>query len=132
MLKKGTGFFKLSEVPDSVSKIIHYQEFVKKLGGNKGHATEAKDSERLVFGFDTESIGEFLPKEQVLQKPYMGIVLGSSWESKDWTVAGYRSFLERAIASFEENFVLLGDSSHKTRASEICDGMMERHFLILL
>jgi len=85
-------------------KLDHYLQFITYLGGSL--------SERLDFGLSKIGNG-YLPSElrTPLTRPYIVIVMGSSWISKDWTYEGYRGLTKSILDSGNYGVVLVGDGS---------------------
>lgn len=106
--KEGNWLFNtdyVEERGEDSPKIDVYQLFADKLGA------PAKSS--LTFGLEglNASILSVSIKEKT-SGPYFGLVLGSSWDSKDWPVAGYQQLILRILSEFKMTLiVLLGDSS---------------------
>ncbi|MCI5065555.1 glycosyltransferase family 9 protein [bacterium] len=102
------------------SKVFHYRAFVEKLleGEDSGVREQlaglperfALDRERAQHAFQERCHALSLPLSP--EQRYVVAVLGSSWESKDWTLEGYaqtlRLFLRRNPT---HQILLLGDSS---------------------
>jgi ADP-heptose:LPS heptosyltransferase len=63
------------------------------------------------------SIGGEWPK--TLERPYIGVILGSSRYSKDWPIEGYQGLLERFSVPGVETVVLLGDGSKVEMARQL-------------
>jgi heptosyltransferase-1 len=72
---------------ETISKVDHYQTFLKPLG--------LPVPERLSSGLESITLeGIEAPwAEQLRKEPYVGFILGSSWDSKDWPVEGYEGLL---------------------------------------
>lgn len=87
---------------ESLTKILHYRFFLEQLG--------IEDTQTPVFS--TVDPGKYseLPSNPVV------IVLGSSWESKDWFLTGYRELLQFLFEDSEEAAVLVGDGKQVSNA----------------
>ncbi len=72
---------------EAISKIEHYHTFLKPLG--------LPQPERLSSGLEGITLEGVTASwaEQLRIEPYVGFILGSSWESKDWPVEGYEGLL---------------------------------------
>ncbi|MFN4895102.1 MAG: glycosyltransferase family 9 protein [Pseudomonadota bacterium] len=72
---------------EAISKIEHYHTFLKPLG--------LPQPERLSSGLEGITLEGVTASwaEQLRREPYVGFILGSSWESKDWPVEGYEGLL---------------------------------------
>lgn len=102
--KEGNWLFNTSYVPqrgESVPKIDHYLSFLSALG--------------LEIPKQISSGLEYITLDSVtsswihdLHSPYVAMILGSSWDSKDWPEAGYRELLSKMTSG---GVVLLSDST---------------------
>jgi len=97
---------------DSSSKIDHYLSFVTAAGVTPPHVVDAGLSHITLASIG----GEWAA---ALQRPYMGVILGSSRYSKDWPVEGYQGLLERFSVPGVETVVLLGDASKVEMARQL-------------
>jgi len=97
---------------DSASKIDHYLSFVRALGFTPPDTVDAGLSHITLA-----SIGGEWPK--TLERPYIGVILGSSRYSKDWPIEGYQGLLERFSVPGVETVVLLGDGSKVEMARQL-------------
>jgi heptosyltransferase I len=74
----------------------------------------------LDFGLDRLLSPERLPPEVRDESAAMlGVVMGSSWRSKDWTVDGYIDFSRRALEATACRLVLLGGAGHRSVAERV-------------
>jgi ADP-heptose:LPS heptosyltransferase len=89
--------FHIEERDDSLTKILHYQLFLEMLG--------ATTPEKLTFGSFN------LPEQSFVSGDGVGVLLGSSWESKDWMPQGYSQLVEELLEQTHLTVVLLGDQS---------------------
>jgi lipopolysaccharide heptosyltransferase I len=113
--KEGNWFFNTEYIEsrgDGSSKIDHYLSFVTALGLPLPEGVDAGLSHITL-----ESIGG--EWATTLQRPYAGIILGSSRYSKDWPIEGYQGLLERFNAPGIETVVLLGDGSKVEMAKHL-------------
>ena len=93
-------------------KLEHYLQFISYLGGSL--------SKRPDFGLS--SVGADDPPDGLrshLPSPYIVIVMGSSWLSKDWTYEGYRGLTQAILARGEYGVVLVGDGSQTVPAGRL-------------
>jgi ADP-heptose:LPS heptosyltransferase len=97
---------------DSASKIEHYVSFLKVLGFPVPATVDAGLSHITL-----QSIGK--EWSSTLERPYLGIILGSSRYSKDWPEEGYQGLLERCQVAGIEMAVLLGDRSKLEMAARL-------------
>lgn len=114
--KEGNWLFNSEHIcarDSAYSKILHYHDFLAPLGINW--------SGQISFGFEAKgrSLQEApdLPDNSV---PRIGLVLGSSWESKDWTSSGYRDLLDQ-LKHRQIEILLLGDKSQVTLAEQLLE-----------
>lgn len=100
-------------VSEELSKVTHYQYFLKKIGITTNH--------KIDFGLENlEKPSTFDQKfGQLLAFEYVGVVLGSTWETKDWLEQGYLDLIIKFLAETKLNLVLLGDRSKQKMAQNI-------------
>ncbi|MEN9845192.1 MAG: lipopolysaccharide heptosyltransferase [Pseudomonadota bacterium] len=113
--KEGNWFFNTEYIEsrgDGASKIDHYLSFVAALGFSVPERVDAGLSHITL-----DSVGG--DWATTLQRPYIGIVLGSSRYSKDWPLEGYQGLLERCTVPGVETVVLLGDRSKVEMAQQL-------------
>ena len=102
--------------PGGLSKIELYIRFVRHLG------LPAPDS--LDFGFSSLGLDSVRPEiQRLLGGPFIAVVMGSSWKSKDWVVEGYRQLVADILASGDMGVVLLGDRSQIAAAERLADSI---------
>ncbi len=99
------------------SKLRHYLQFAAAMG--------IETASPLNFGLDalarTTAPECWAPG---LKRPYIVVVMGSSWETKNWHADGYQQLLARILARFPLGVVLTGDHSQQPTARRIsaaCD-----------
>ena len=83
---------------EDLSKLSHYLKFTERLG--------LPDPVNLDFGFDGLDV-------------FIAVVMGSSWETKDWYFEGYRQIVEHILTVRKLHVVLLGDSFQKPAAQRL-------------
>jgi len=99
--------------PESVSKITNYQAFIKAIGG-----TPFSSSGPFTFGLESFEGGRY--PDLPAQANYIGVVLGSSWPSKDIPKSTYLVLLQRLLEDFPNFSILLfGDKTHVSLAQAI-------------
>ena len=112
--KEFNWLFNNQQIPffsDELSKLQHYLKFLEYLG--------VPTDNQIDFG-----LAELRPNEgskQLLTElggSYVGVVLGSTWESKNWLVDGYIGLVKKIIAN-GYRAVLLGTSEDSAAAQEI-------------
>jgi lipopolysaccharide heptosyltransferase II len=55
-----------------------------------------------------------------INKPCIAVVMGSSWESKNWFFEGYDRLVTNILSSMKRTVVLLGDNSQVSSARKLC------------
>jgi lipopolysaccharide heptosyltransferase I len=97
----------IAEHGERISKIEHYNLFLEKVGISKPEA--------LRSGLEGIKLSESAEWAKALVSPYVALVLGSSWDSKDWPEEGYRELIAqlREQRRGSEQVVLLGDKSKR-------------------
>jgi lipopolysaccharide heptosyltransferase II len=94
-------------------KLHHYLKFTEYL--------ELPKPASLDFGFSSFNEKSNLPDIVAkLNKPFIAVVMGSSWESKDWFFEGYYGLVKNILTSMEWPIVLLGDGSQVSSATKLC------------
>jgi len=93
-------------------KLEHYLHFISYLGGSL--------SENPDFGLSTLG-DDCLPDGLTSRRPapYVVIVMGSSWISKDWTYEGYQGLTQGILARGDYGVVLVGDGSQTGPAERL-------------
>ena len=101
---------------EDLSKLSHYLKFTEQLG-----LPEPAD---LDFGFDPFDVSKMAPSAVVeIQDLFVAVVMGSSWETKDWYFEGYCQIVEHILTVQKLHVVLLGDSSQKPAAQRLVEKM---------
>ena len=94
-------------------KLHHYLKFTGHLGLPKPAS--------LDFGFSGLDEKSNLPDSVAkLNKPFIAVVMGSSWESKDWIFGEYHRLVKNILSSMKRAVVLLGDSSQVSSVTNMC------------
>ena len=94
-------------------KLHHYLKFTEYLG--------LSEPAFLDFGFSCFDEKSDLPDIVAkISKPFIAVVMGSSWESKDWFFEGYYELVKNILSSMKEAVVLLGDGSQVSSATKLC------------
>ena len=102
----------ISDLPYDVPKINHYYNFLRELG--------IEPEQNPDFGLSyIKNLAEQKEMLSKIESPYIGIVLGSSWNSKDWPRGRYISLIEKLIKQGRHRMLLLGDKSQSVLAEEI-------------
>lgn len=113
--KEGNWLFNTEHVPENgerISKVEHYLSFLAPLGIARPDALSAG-----LEGVTLERASA--PWKGLLSQPYLGVVLGSSWDTKDWPEDGYRGLLAELGASGLSRAVLLGDRTKVEMAKRL-------------
>lgn len=101
---------------ESRSKLQHYLQFAAALGvDTEGPLNFGLSARAKVKGLDT--LAPSLPH------PYIVVVMGSSWPSKDWHADGYRGLLAYVLHDMQLGVALVGDDSQKQIAEKISAGL---------
>ena len=119
--KEGNALFNTEHVPENgerISKVDHYLSFLVPLGIPRP-ATLSTGLEGITLARVTA------PWRDSLRQPYIGVVLGSSWDSKDWPEAGYAGLLESLVSTGTTTAVLIGDRSRVEMAARLEAGAPE-------
>jgi lipopolysaccharide heptosyltransferase II len=99
---------------DELPKLNHYLKFTEYLGLPAPASPE--------FGFsslDLRSIAPSIISE--IEDPIIAVVMGSSWESKDWLFEGYYELTKYILSSGKRQVVLLGDRSQVRSALRLAE-----------
>ena len=104
------------------AKLQHYLQFAAAMG------IEAAGP--LDFGLNTLA-GKSLPEHLArgLQQPYIVMVMGSSWQTKNWHADGYRQLAARILNRFPVGIVLAGDHSQQPVARGVCAAFDRRRLI---
>jgi len=93
-------------------KLHHYLQFTEYLG--------LPEPVSLDFGFsyfdEKFNLPDIVAK---ISKPFIAVVIGSSWESKDWFFEGYYRLVKNILSSMKWPIVLLGDGSQVSSATKL-------------
>ena len=96
---------------ENLSKLRHYLKFCEHLG--------LPDPEILDFGL--RSLQSFASSIESLQDPYIALVVGSSWPTKDWHPQGYHELIDKILGTERYRVVLLGDQTQIKTAVQLQD-----------
>lgn len=96
-------------------KLEHYFDFLESLG--------LKRPEQVKFGFEDLSPASLLKgREDLPGAPFIALVVGSSWESKDWPAAGYVQLGRHILDETKYKVVLVGGPDRIKEAELIVAG----------
>jgi len=88
---------------ENLPKLGHYLKFTEHLG--------LPEPNRLDFGLKSLDVNKLIPPAvAAIQNSFIAVVMGSSWESKDWSFEGYGQLLQHVIKNLNRHVVLLGGS----------------------
>ncbi len=103
-------------VDENLSKLSHYLQFIGQLGLPVPTA--------LDFGIDRFDDNKLLPPAVVeIQNSFIAVVMGSSWETKDWYFEGYCRLVQQILSFLKRDVVLLGDSAQSPAARRLSKNM---------
>jgi heptosyltransferase I len=105
--KEGNRLFNTAHIPfqpDDYPKINHYLAFLAVL--------EIPLPEVLDFGFENETLQKVAgPLLSETNRPFIAIVLGSSWRTKEWGYEGYWALIKDLLQTTSFDIVLVDDPS---------------------
>lgn len=96
---------------EGIPKLDHYLEFCRSLGVEQ----PAIDFGLRVSGCSS-NVESLLTD---LRRPFVALLLGSSWESKNWPRSGYEGLLKKFAERSEYSVLLCGDKSQSDLACEL-------------
>lgn len=99
-------------VPDSASKMVLYEGFLREVGSDEG-------LDRF-GGFERRQFLPLVP-DSVTRFPagFIGVVMGSTWPTKDLPKQGYDQLVRGLLAESSYSIVLLGDKTQASLGEEI-------------
>lgn len=96
---------------ENLPKLGHYLKFTEHLG--------LPEPNRLDFGLKSLDVNKLIPPAvAAIQNSFIAVVMGSSWESKDWNFEGYGQLVQHVIKNLNRHVVLLGGSDQWTVAEK--------------
>jgi ADP-heptose:LPS heptosyltransferase len=109
---------------DRLNKLAHYLKFIDHLGMPR--------PARLDFGLTHHRIERLNPTlAERLPHPFVAVVMGSSWPSKDWPYRNYRDLVQRLLERKTLGVVLVGDRSQGAAARQLAAEIPTRRLLPL-
>ena len=97
-----------------LQKWRHYLKFSEYLG--------LPDPDLLDFGFSSLDVETTVPGIiKKIKNPFIAVVIGTSWKSKEWFFQGYYELVKTILSSGTMQVVLLGDSSKTEYAKSLRD-----------
>ena len=99
---------------DELPKWRHYLKFTEYLGLSKPSSVE--------FGFSSLDLESTTPSVlSEMRDPLVAVVMGSSWESKDWFLDQYRQLVTDILSYGNRHVILVGDRSMATAARTLSE-----------
>ena len=99
---------------ENLSKLDHYLEFIRHLG--------LPESDSLDFGLKSLQLNQMIPPAvAAIQDSFLAVVMGSSWETKDWGFESYCNLVRRILKSQNRPVVLLGGSDQWEVAEKLIE-----------
>ena len=96
---------------ENLPKLSHYLKFTEHLG--------LPEPNRLDFGLKSLDVNKLVPPAVVaIQNSFIAVVMGSSWESKNWNFEGYGNLVQHIIKNQNRPVVLLGGGDQWTVAQK--------------
>ena len=97
---------------DDLPKIRHYLKFTQYLG--------LPEPDPLEFGFSSLSVEESAPGVIAeIKQPFIAVVIGTSWESKNWNFEGYLDLIRQILSNYHLKIVLVGDQTQRALADNL-------------
>ena len=112
--KEGNQFFNnefIAEQNDSQSKLLHYLAFLD--------AIDCPRPENVDFGLSKVGLGLAEGLLPTSDKSRVGIILSSSWATKDWPLSGYQALLNLLAGTEDVEVVLLGTKKDRSNADQL-------------
>jgi heptosyltransferase I len=124
--KEGNWLFNTETIPSAprdLSKVDHYLYFPSHLGA---------PLKQVDFGLKPLVARNFLSSEVGLllndSISIITLVMGSSWESKNWPAPGYVGLIEGILSSLPHSITLVGDGSQRGIAEEVVNAVKNGPF----
>jgi len=110
---------------DDLPKIHHYLKFTEYLG--------LPQPDNLDFGFSSLNVKQRAPEIIAkLDRPFIAVVLGTSWETKNWHLNGYLDLVRLILSDYNLKIVLLGDQSQQALSAKLIQTMNSPDLLDLV
>lgn len=125
--KEGNWIFQTEYVApasETRSKLGVYLSFVESLG--------ISIPDKIEFSLNAPELQKFRSEIESLPKPILGMVLGSTWASKDWPISGYIQLFNKFLDSSNGSVVLIGDSRQRFSAKLITKDNKTKRYLDLV
>lgn len=110
---------------DDLPKIRHYLKFTEYLG--------LPQPDYLDFGFSSLSVKNTAPGVIVnMTKQFIAVVLGTSWETKNWHFEGYLDLIRQILSGYNLKIVLVGDHTQQALSAELIQSINSPDLLDLV
>ncbi len=97
---------------ETLPKLDHYLKFTEHLG--------LPEPDSLDFGFKDLDVSRLVPPAVgAIKNSFIAVVMGSSWESKDWRFESYSNLIEHITQNQNRPVVLLGGRDQWTVAEKL-------------
>jgi len=101
---------------DRLAKIRHYLKFTEYLG------LPEPDANDFDFGLSSLRVEDTAPWVIVeLRRPFAAVLLGTSWDTKNWFFEGYLDLVRRILADLKLTVVLVGDGTRTGMAENLLE-----------
>lgn len=101
---------------DDLPKIRHYLKFTEHLG--------LPVPDTLDFGLSSLNTAGTVPQViNELRQPFAAVVLGTSWEAKNWYFKGYLELVRRILTDLKLTVVLVGDGQQTGMAENLVENL---------
>lgn len=99
---------------ENLSKLDHYMKFIEHLG--------LPAPESLDFGLKGLQVHQMIPPAvAAIQNSFLAVVMGSSWETKDWLFESYYHLVQQILQKQDRPVVLLGGNDQRTVAEKLIE-----------
>ena len=138
--KEGNWLFNNRHIPfqdEFYPKLFHYLKFTEYLGCHPeflpAQSRAMLASGVLDFGFSglatTALAGDVAA---VVEKPFIALVLGSSWVSKEWTFTGYTALIKKILAATPKKIVMLDTPAKLPMARDLAQEVDDARLINLV
>jgi len=110
---------------DDLPKIQHYLKFTEYLG--------LPQPASLDFGFSSRCVKNTAPGVIAkMAQPFVAVVLGTSWETKNWYFEGYLDLARQILSDYNLKIVLVGDQSQQALSTKLIKAISSSDLLDLV
>jgi heptosyltransferase-1 len=125
--KEYNWLFNTDHIPQcdpKISKVYHYLQFLPLLGVENNKNVSFGLSKAVTISDAPLSVQNIAKNSQ----PIIGMIMGSTWETKDWTIYGYVRLIELLLkdSSLGCSIILLGDKTQAVLANRIVELISSR------